>query len=121
MNGRLRAGVNGLRGGSVIDIGATRESLERAGGGLQIAHTSAAFEIRVEVFNSPGPGELRVEDRDVLYIALDGSGVLGLESDDVLSLVPGEATVVPARTKHIVFGNPRVSLLTVSSPGWTVS
>ena len=94
--------------------------MEGAGGGRDVA-TSAAFEIRVEVFNAPGPGELRAEGRDVLYIALDGSGVLGLGSDDVLSLVPGEATVVPARTKHIVFGNPRVSLLTVSSPRWTAS
>jgi mannose-6-phosphate isomerase-like protein (cupin superfamily) len=104
-----------LREGSVIDVRGTRERLERSGGGRQLAHVSKALEIGVEVFNSPGPGELRVEDRDVLYLVLDGSCVLGVEDGDPLPLVPGEAVVVPARARHVLFGNPRLSLVTVTT------
>jgi mannose-6-phosphate isomerase-like protein (cupin superfamily) len=116
MSEALRAGVNrALRAGSVIDVRGTRERLERSGGGRQLAHVSKVLEIGVEVFNSPGPGELRVEDRDVLYLVLDGSCVLGVEDGDPLPLVPGEAVVVPARARHVLFGNPRLSLLTVTT------
>jgi mannose-6-phosphate isomerase-like protein (cupin superfamily) len=116
MSEALRTGVHrALRAGSVIDVGGTRERLERSGGGRQVAYASTALEICVDVFSSPGPGELRVEDRDVLYIVLDGSGVLGVEDGDPLPLVPGEAVVVPARARHVLFGNPRLSLLTVTT------
>jgi mannose-6-phosphate isomerase-like protein (cupin superfamily) len=113
------APTDAFRAVSVIDVQALCETLERSGGGERIAHTSAALEVRVEVFVSPGPGEMRVEDRDVLYVVLDGNGVLGLEFEDALPLVQGEATVVPAKTRHIVFGNPRISLLIVSAPAWS--
>lgn len=109
-----------LRTASVIDLRGVSESLERAGGGRHVTYPSAAFEIRIEVFTSPGPGEVRVEAREILYLALEGSGVLGVETDDVLTLVPGEATVVRAGTRHVLFGNPRLTLLTVATPGWTV-
>jgi mannose-6-phosphate isomerase-like protein (cupin superfamily) len=116
MSEALRTGVNrALRAGLVIDVGGTRERLERSGGGRLVAYASTALEICVDVFNSPGPGELRVEDRDVLYIVLDGSGVLGVEDGEPLPLVPGEAVVVPARARHVLFGNPRLSLLTVTT------
>jgi mannose-6-phosphate isomerase-like protein (cupin superfamily) len=116
MNQALRAGVDGaLRAGLVIDVRGTRESLERSGGERQVADASTALEICVEAFNSPGPGELRVENRDVLYIVLDGSGVSGVEDGNPLPLVPGEAVVVPARARHVIFGNPRLSPLTVTT------
>jgi mannose-6-phosphate isomerase-like protein (cupin superfamily) len=104
---------------SVIDLRSARENLERVGGGRKIAYSSPTVEVRVEVFASPGPGNLRVEDTDVVYLALEGSGVLGTEYNGMLTLVPGEATVVPARTKHVLFGNPKLTLLVVSTPGWT--
>ena len=46
-------------------------------------------------------------------------GVLGVETDDVLALVPGEAIVVPAGTRHVLLGNLRLTLLTVATPGST--
>jgi mannose-6-phosphate isomerase-like protein (cupin superfamily) len=61
-------------------------------------------------------GEVRLEECDLIYLALEGSGVLGVETDDVLALVPGEAIVVPAGTRHVLFGNPRLTLLTVGTP-----
>jgi mannose-6-phosphate isomerase-like protein (cupin superfamily) len=103
---------------SVIDLRGMRESLDRAGGGRKIAYTSPSVELRVEVFASPGLGELRVEETDVVYLALEGAGVLGTENDDMLTLVPGEATVVPARTRHVLFGNPKLTLLVLSAAGW---
>jgi mannose-6-phosphate isomerase-like protein (cupin superfamily) len=111
--------MNAPRSASVIDLRGLRESLDRIAGGRKVAYTSPNLEIRVEVFASPGPGEVRVEETDVLYLALEGGGVLGIENDPLLSLVPGEATVVPAHTRHVLFGNPKLTLLVVSAPGWT--
>jgi hypothetical protein len=103
------------RAGSVIEIADMREKLEQSRGGRQVGHMSPALEVGVEVFNSPGLGELRAEDRDVLYIVLDGSGVLGVENGDPLALVPGEAAPVPVGAIHVIFGNPRLSLLIVKT------
>jgi len=111
--------MNSDRAESVLDFAHVGEKLDRSGGGKRIAYSSPNLEIRVQVFTSPGPGELRLEECDLLYLALEGSGVLGLETDDVLALVPGEAIVVPAGTRHVLFGNFRLTLLTVATPGWT--
>ena len=116
MNETLQARASGAPPpASVLDIAATREKLERSGGGRQVAYVSPALEVRVEVFNSPGPGELRVEDREVLYVVLEGSGVLGVENGDPLALVPGEAALVPVGASHVIFGNRRLSLLIVTT------
>jgi mannose-6-phosphate isomerase-like protein (cupin superfamily) len=111
--------MNSDRAASVLDFAHAREKLDRSGGGMRIAYSSPNLEIRVEVFTSPGPGEVRLEECDLIYLALEGSGVLGVETDDVLALVPGEAIVVPAGTRHVLFGNLRLTLLTVATPGWT--
>ncbi len=101
-----------------LDLPTTRARLEASGGGVQVVHSAAAFEIRVEVLNSPGPGAWRRERVDTLYVALDGNGILGVENVGPLTLALGEAAVVPAGARHVVFGNPRLSLLVVSAPGW---
>jgi mannose-6-phosphate isomerase-like protein (cupin superfamily) len=101
-----------------VDLRGIQEKLDRSGGGCAIAHASANLEMRVEVFVSPGPGEVRYEARDLLYLVLEGSGVLGVENDEMTTLFTNEATVVPAGTRHVVFGNPRLALLTVAVPGW---
>jgi mannose-6-phosphate isomerase-like protein (cupin superfamily) len=101
-----------------LDLPAIQARLEASRGGVHVAHSAAAFEIRVEVLNSPGPGAMRRERTDTLYVALDGNGVLGVENGDPLALARGEAAVVPAGARHVVFGNPRLSLLVVSAPGW---
>jgi mannose-6-phosphate isomerase-like protein (cupin superfamily) len=111
--------MNGPTTASVIDLRAARETLYRAGGGRKITYTTPNLELRIEVFASPGPGQLRVEEADVLYLALDGSGVLGIENHPQIALVPGEAAVVPARIRHVLFANPSLTLLVVSAPGWT--
>ena len=46
--------------------------------GTQVIRSASAFEVRVEVFASPGPGTMRVEPGDALYVVLDGNGVLGV-------------------------------------------
>ncbi len=79
--------------------------------------TASALEIRVEVLTSPGTGTMRVVPRDVLYIALDGNGVLGVPESGPVTLTWGEAAVVPAGARHVVFGNPRLSLLVVLAHG----
>ncbi len=100
-----------------LDVGVVRERLERSGGGTQVIGTASAFEIRVEVLASPGPGTMRVEPRDALYVVLDGSGVLGVPESGPVTLTCGEAAVVPAGARHVVFGNPRLSLLVVLAQG----
>lgn len=102
---------------SVIDLRSARESLNRTGGGRTIAYTSPNVELRLEVFNSPGPGDVRVEETDLVYLALDGAGVLGIENDELVALVPGEATVVPGSKRHVLLGNPTLILLVVAQPG----
>jgi mannose-6-phosphate isomerase-like protein (cupin superfamily) len=111
--------MNATRATSVIDLRGASEGLDRSGGGRRIAFTSPNVEIRVEVFTSPGPGVIRMEPTDVVYLALEGTGVLGIEGENMLTLVPGEATVVTARTRHALFGNPRLTVVTVATPGWT--
>jgi mannose-6-phosphate isomerase-like protein (cupin superfamily) len=97
-----------------LDLRAVRERLEMAGGGLEVAYIAPGLEIRVEVFSSPGPGTFRVERSDTLYVALDGSGVLGVDEGNPLALIPGEAAVVPTGARHVLFGNPQVALLAIS-------
>jgi mannose-6-phosphate isomerase-like protein (cupin superfamily) len=101
-----------------LDLRAMRAELEASGGGIEASHIAAALEIRVEVLNSPGPGTMRTEWRDALYVVLDGSGLLGVVNSDPLSLTLGDAAVVPAGARHVIFGNPRLSLLVVLGPGW---
>ena len=60
---------------------------------------------------------MRVEQRDALYVVLDGNGVIGVMDGGPVTLIRGEATVVPAGTRHFVFGNPRLSLLVVLANG----
>lgn len=109
--------ADAVRAAVSLDVPATRDHLERSGGGLEVVHRAPAFEIRVEVFASPGPGTMRVEPRDALYVVLDGNGVLGVLEGGPLALTGGEAAVVPAGAKHFVFGNPRLSLLVVLAHG----
>ena len=96
-----------------LDVRAVRKRLERSGGGTQVISNAPPFEIRVEVLASPGPGTMRVEPRDALYVVLDGNGVLGVSEGGPVTLTCGEAAVVPAGTRHLVFGSPRLSLLVV--------
>jgi quercetin dioxygenase-like cupin family protein len=102
-----------------LDLGSARELLERSGGGTMILHGSPGLEVRVEVLDAPGPGELRVEPGDTLYTVLAGSGLLGVAHGDPLSLETGEAAVVPGGTRHVLFGNPGLSVLVVGAPVWS--
>ena len=110
--------ADAFRAALPLDLRAVRELLEAAGGGQQVLYASAGLEVRVEALESPGPGTLRAERADVLYVVLEGSGILGVEDGDPLPLTPGEAVVIPAGTRHVVFGNPRLSLLVAGAPGW---
>ena len=56
----------------MLDFAHVGEKLDRSGGGTRIAYSSPNLEIRVEVFTSPGPGEVRLEECDLLYLALEG-------------------------------------------------
>ena len=68
----------------MLDFAHVGEKLDRSGGGTRIAYSSPNLEIRVEVFTSPGPGEVRLEEA-ILLSGARGSGVLGVETDDVLA------------------------------------
>jgi len=69
----LRAVAEARAEAALIDLPVIRKRLEASGGGVDVAYTSAALEIRVEVLNSPGPGTLRAERGDAMYVSLDGT------------------------------------------------
>ena len=110
--------ADALQAAVSLDLPAIQDRLKASGGGVHVAHSGAAFEIRVEVLNSPGPGTWRRRPVDTLHVVLDGNGILGVENGDPVTLAPGKAAAVPAGARHVVFGNPRLSLLVVSAPGW---
>ena len=110
--------ADALRAALPLDLRAIRERLEAEGGGVRIVHASAALELRIEVLVSPGPGTLRVERGDAVYLVLDGQGLLGSEEGEPLDLIAGEAVVVPAGVRHVLYADPRLSLLVTTAPGW---
>jgi len=114
----LRAVAEARGEAGLVDLPRIRKRLEASGGGVEVAYTSAALEVRVEVLNSPGPGTVRLECGHVLYVALDGGGILAVDGGNPVTLVHGEAIAVPAGAKHVLFANPQLSLLVVSAPGW---
>jgi mannose-6-phosphate isomerase-like protein (cupin superfamily) len=75
------------------------EKLRVAGGGYEIVHESPGIEIGVYVLVAPEPDRQQPHDDDEVYIVLDGSGVLDVESESVPVTI-GDAVFVEAGADH---------------------
>ena len=97
-----------------LDIEATRQRLEAAGGGYEIVHESPGLEIGVYVLVAPEPDRQQPHVDDEVYVVLDGRGVLEIEGDTV-ELTQGKAAFVPAQADHRFTGYEGLSVLVVFS------
>jgi mannose-6-phosphate isomerase-like protein (cupin superfamily) len=97
-----------------LDIEATRQRLEAAGGGYEIVHESPGLEIGVYVLVAPEPDRQQPHVDDEVYVVLEGRGVLEVEGDTV-ELTKGKAAFVPAQADHRFTGYEGLSVLVVFS------
>jgi mannose-6-phosphate isomerase-like protein (cupin superfamily) len=97
-----------------LDIEATRQRLQAAGGGYEIVHESPGLEIGVYVLVAPEPDRQQPHVDDEVYVVLDGRGVLEIEGDTV-ELTKGKAAFVPAQADHRFTGYEGLSVLVVFS------
>ena len=91
-----------------LDIEATRQRLEAAGGGYEIVHESPGLEIGVYVLVAPEPDRQQPHVDDEVYVVLEGRG-------DTVELSRGKAAFVPAQADHRFTGYEGLSVLVVFS------
>jgi mannose-6-phosphate isomerase-like protein (cupin superfamily) len=94
-----------------FDVNAVKQRLGEAGG-YEIVHSSPGLEIGVYVLVAPEPDRQQPHDDDEIYIVLEGSGVLDVESERV-ELREGHALFVPAGAEHRFSGYEHLSLLVI--------
>jgi mannose-6-phosphate isomerase-like protein (cupin superfamily) len=97
-----------------LDIEATRQRLEDAGGGYEVVHESPGLEVGVYVLVAPEPDRQQPHADDELYLVLDGRGVLTIE-DETVEVGVGNAAFVPAGADHRFTGYEGLSVLVVFS------
>jgi mannose-6-phosphate isomerase-like protein (cupin superfamily) len=95
-----------------LEVEATRQRLEEAGGGYEIVHESPGLEIGVYVLVAPEPDRQQPHADDEVYVVLEGRGQLTVEGETVeVSL--GKAAFVPAGAEHRFTGYEGLSVLVV--------
>jgi mannose-6-phosphate isomerase-like protein (cupin superfamily) len=82
-----------------FEVAAVKERLREAGGGYEIVHDSAGLEIGVYVLVAPEADKQQPHEDDELYVVLEGSGVLGVEHEQV-PVSEGTAVFVEAGADH---------------------
>jgi mannose-6-phosphate isomerase-like protein (cupin superfamily) len=95
-----------------LDVEATRQRLEAAGGGYETVHESPGLEIGVYVLVSPEPDRQQPHADDEVYVVLEGRGVLEVEGDTV-EVSRGKAAFVSAGADHRFTGYEGLSVLVV--------
>jgi mannose-6-phosphate isomerase-like protein (cupin superfamily) len=95
-----------------LDVEATRQRLEAAGGGYETVHESPGLEIGVYVLVSPEPDRQQPHADDEVYVVLEGRGVLEVEGDTV-EVSQGKAAFVSAGADHRFTGYEGLSVLVV--------
>jgi mannose-6-phosphate isomerase-like protein (cupin superfamily) len=82
-----------------FEIEAVKKRLAEAGGGYEVVHESAGFELGVYVLVAPEPDRQQPHEDDELYVVLEGTGVLEVEGRDV-PVREGTAVFVEAGADH---------------------
>jgi len=95
-----------------FDISGVKDRLASGKGGYEIVHCSPGLELGVYVLVAPEPDRQQPHEDDVVYVVLEGSGVLEVEGERV-ELREGHATFVPAGAEHRFVGYERLSLLVI--------
>src|SRR5690348_7451846 len=86
-------------GAHPFDVDETRRALVTRGGGYEVVHRSTGLEIGVYVLVAPEPDRQQPHDEDEVYVVLEGSGVLEVEST-ATPLTEGMALFVAAGAEH---------------------
>src|SRR5438067_11831825 len=95
-----------------FEVAAVKERLKEAGGGYEIIHESAGLELGVYVLVAPEPDRQQPHQDDEVYIVLEGSGVLEVESEQV-PVKEGSAVFVEAGADHRFSAYEHLSLLVI--------
>lgn len=95
-----------------FDVGDAVERLREAGGGYEIVHESRGLELGVYVLVAPEPDRQQPHEDDEVYVVLDGSGTLEVETERV-DLREGQAVFVPAGADHRFVGYEQLAVLVV--------
>lgn len=82
-----------------FEVAAVKERLREAGGGYEIVHESAGLEVGVYVLVAPEADRQQPHEDDELYVVLEGTGVLGVEGEQV-AVKEGTAVFVEAGADH---------------------
>jgi mannose-6-phosphate isomerase-like protein (cupin superfamily) len=82
-----------------FDVEAVRKRLEQGNGGYEVVHRSPGLEVAVYVLVAPEPDRQQPHEDDEVYVVLEGTGVLTVESEQV-PVAPGQAVFVPAHAEH---------------------
>ena len=81
-------------------------------GGYEIVHESPGLELGVYVLVAPEPDRQQPHEHDEVYVVLEGSGVLEVESESV-SVMEGSAVFVEAGAEHRFTAYERLSVLVI--------
>jgi mannose-6-phosphate isomerase-like protein (cupin superfamily) len=104
-----------LRVAQAFDIAGAQARLADKGG-YEIVHESTGLEIGVYVLVAPEPDHQQPHRDDEVYIVLEGQGALEVDGRRV-ELHEGEATFVPAGTKHGFVSYEQLSVLVIFEKG----
>ena len=82
-----------------FEVEQVRRRLEAGTGGYEVVHASPGLEVGVYVLVAPEPDHQQPHADDEVYVVLDGTGVLDVESTEI-PVAPGQAVFVPAGAEH---------------------
>jgi mannose-6-phosphate isomerase-like protein (cupin superfamily) len=82
-----------------FEISSVRDRLRDGGGGYEVVHESPGLELGVYVLVAPEPDRQQPHEDDEVYIVLEGTGVLEVESEQV-AVKEGSAVFVEAGADH---------------------
>jgi mannose-6-phosphate isomerase-like protein (cupin superfamily) len=95
-----------------FEVAAVKERLREAGGGYEVVHKSAGLELGVYVLVAPEPDKQQPHEDDEVYIVLEGTGVLEVESEQI-PVKEGSAVFVGAGADHRFSAYEHLSVLVI--------
>jgi mannose-6-phosphate isomerase-like protein (cupin superfamily) len=95
-----------------FSVSSVKERLVAAGGGYEVVHESPALEVGVYVLVAPEPDRQQPHADDEVYLVLEGSGVLEVESRSV-PVQEGHAVFVEAGADHRFTAYEQLSVLVI--------
>ena len=82
-----------------FDVSHVAERLSAGNGGYEVVHESPGVEVGVYVLVAPEPDRQQPHEWDEIYVVLEGTGVLTVESEEI-PLAEGRAVFVRAGAEH---------------------